>query len=352
MLSLLLVGLGAFAYPRPPFGTENIPALMAQSTLVCKGEVVQAPTPIVAPLSHSIRRMTAVAEVRPDRCFKGMPSSELIPVLFDGFLPAAGGPNFVLHTGDYRLFFLNPRKGKYAVSDEWFGALPISRELGSAPEGADGLYLLELDFKAGLADSDPQRVLDSIRMLGNLKHLHSAAELRELLDSHDAMVKTHVWQALLRLNDYSVLPAVAQFFASQPEPPDELLLPRDRLFAIQLELQDEMMGIRDPSTLPYLESFAASGRDDRLRARALQALRVIGSPHSAAIFLKDLDDPNSDNGFSAMQGLLSLAADGPIKWVPTWEEFNKAPQYYAEKCREWWNAQNKHKVTVENKPQR
>ena len=27
----------ALAYPRPPFGTENIPKLMADSVLVCKG---------------------------------------------------------------------------------------------------------------------------------------------------------------------------------------------------------------------------------------------------------------------------------------------------------------------------
>jgi hypothetical protein len=48
----------AFAYPRPPEGTENIPPLIADSTLVCKGEVV-------------------------DRCFKGeRPASEIVAVLF------------------------------------------------------------------------------------------------------------------------------------------------------------------------------------------------------------------------------------------------------------------------------
>jgi hypothetical protein len=319
---------------------ENIPALMTESTLVCKGEVVQAPAPIVCPPSQPITRMTAVAIVQADRCFKGGPSGALIPVFFDGLLPAAGGPTFVLNTGDYRLFFLKPRDGKYAVSDEWFGALPISRHLGPAPNGADSMYLLELDLKAGLADSDPERVLDSIRMLGNMKHLHSESELRELLDSHDVLVKAHVWQALLRLKDYSVLPAVARFFASQPAPPHELVLPRDELFLIQLELQDEMMGIRDTSTLPYLESFAASGRDYALRASALQALRAIGSTHSAATFLKELDDPNSDNAYSAMQALLSLTGGGSI-WVPSWEEFHKSPQFYAENCRVWWTAQGK-----------
>jgi hypothetical protein len=38
------------------------------------------------------------------------------------------------------------------------------RNLGSVPENSDGIYLLELDLKAGLQDSTPERVLDSIRM--------------------------------------------------------------------------------------------------------------------------------------------------------------------------------------------
>jgi hypothetical protein len=343
LLSVLFVASCVFAYPRPPRGTENIPALMAESTLVCKGEVVQAPPPIVSPPSKPVTRMTAVAKVRADRCFKGRPPGALIPVFFDGLLPAAGGPAFVLNTGDYRLFFLKPREGRYAVSDEWFGALPISRQLGSAPDSADSMYLLELDLKAGLADSDSERVLDSIRMLGNMKHLHSESELQALLNSRDLLVKAHVWLALLRLKNYSVLSAVAQFFASQPAPPHELLMPSGQLFAIQFDLQDEVANIRDPSTLPYLESFATDGRDPALRGSALQALRAIGSPHSATTFLKVLEDPNSDNSFSAMQGLLSLAGGGSIEWVPTWEQFRSDPQFYAAKCREWWNLQGKQK---------
>jgi hypothetical protein len=290
-------------------------------------------------------QMTAVAEVRPDRCFKGRPPGSLIPVLFNGFLPAGGGPAFVLSKGDYCPFFLKPQKGKYAVSNKWFGALPISRELNSITQSADGMYLLELDLKAGLRDPDPERVLDSIRMLGNMRHLHSTAELRRL-DSSDLLVKTYVWQALMRLNDYSVLPEVEQFFDTQPEPPTNLVLPRDRILAMQFELQREIMAIRDPSTLPYLESFASTGHDYRLRNSGLQALRAIDSLHSAATFLKELDDLNSDNAFSAMPGLLSLAGGGAIEWVPTWKQFEEAPQLSAARCREWWYAEGRQKAVA------
>ena len=47
-----------------------------------------------------------------------------------------------------------------------------------------------------------------------------------------------------------------------------------------------------------------------------------------------------------MQGLLSLAGGGQIEWVPTWEQFDEAPQFYAGKCPEWWNTQGKQKAAA------
>jgi hypothetical protein len=339
---LICLASGAFAYPGPVPGTEDIPKLMAASELVCKGRVVEAPTPTFVASPAVISSLTAT--VRPDRCFKGTPNGSTIPILFDGFLYVGGGPSFILRNGDYRLFFLKAQSGKYAVVDTWSGALPVSSELGSMSKSSDGMYVLERDLKAGLRDSDPERVLDSIRMLGNMKHLRSTSELTQLLERSDLLVKTYIWQALLRLKDYSALPAVSEFFNSQPEPPHELSLPRDRLFQMQYELANEVGAIRDPGALSFLETFAITGKADLLRGNALKALRIIGSLHSAAAFLKALDDPKSDNAFSAMQGLLSLAGGGPISWVPTWAQFDEAPQFYAAKCREWWQAEGHQKA--------
>ena len=339
---LMFLGSSVFAYPGPRPGTEDIPKLMAASVLVCKGRVDEAPAPTFASPPASMTWLTAT--VHPDRCFKGTPSGSTIPVLFDAVVFASGGPSFVLRKGDYRLFFLKAENGKYAVVDVWSGALTVSHELGPARESSDGMYMLELDLKAGLRDSDPERVLDSIRMLGNMKHLRSTFELTQLLDRSDLLVKTYIWQALLRLKDYSVLPAISKFFDSQPEPPHELFLPSDPLFQMQYPLGNEIRFIRDASTLRFLERFAVTGKAYSLRMSALQALRTIDSPHSAAAFLKALDDSNSDNVFSAMQGLLSLSGGGPIDWVPTWKEFDEAPQFYAARCREWWQAEGQKKT--------
>lgn len=334
---LMCLGSDAFAFPGPLPGTEDIPGMMAASTLVCKGEVVEAPNTIYVRSSADTTRLMATASVRPDRCFKGNANGSSIPVLFDGSV-SGNSPSFVLRKGDYRLFFLTPQNGKYTVVDVWFGALSVSRKLGSVSENTDGMYLLELDLKAGLGDSNPERVLDSVRMLGNMKHLRSTSELTRLVGHGDLLVKAYVWQALLRLKDYSVLSAVSGFFNSQPAPPRELRLPRDRLFQMQFELANEIGAIRDPSTLQFLETFAVYGKSSNLRMNALQALRSIDSPHSTTAFLKALGDSNPDNAFSAMLGLVVLAG-GPVAWVPTWEEFKREPEFYAAKCRKWWKTE-------------
>jgi len=333
-------------YPRPASGTENIPNLVADSTLVCKGEVTEAPdvtsTPDTAP-----PHLTAIALVEVSTCFKGdPPPSNVIPVLFDGVIPVAPSPYVVLRRGDYRLFFLKPQddtSGKYVMADQWFGQLPISRLLAARTRDADPLRQLELDLKAGLQDADHDRLLDSIRMLGNMRHLQSTAELLALLDSPDALVRTYVYQALLRLHDYSVLQEVDQWLETQPEPPHELLLPRDALFEMQFRLILEIALIRDPATVPVLLRLV-NLRSAVMRGQVLQALRAIRSPQSAPSLLQLLDDPDADNGYAAMQALIELSGGGPIDWVPSWPEFRRNPAYYAARCREWWQTEGQQKM--------
>ncbi|HEY2497353.1 MAG TPA: HEAT repeat domain-containing protein [Candidatus Angelobacter sp.] len=339
-LVLLACSFG-YAYPRPPEGNEPIPKLMSDSSLVCKGEVSFAPPIKFAPQPP---RFSGTANVHVDRCFKGdLPSSD-ISVLFDDVLPAAGGPSVVLRTGDYRLFFLKFQEGKYKPTEEFFSVLTISRFTSAPPASiTDPMRLLELDLEAGLDDSDPDSVLDSIRMLGNMGHLQSTAELKKLERSPDPLVRAYVYEAMLRLGNYSVLPAVGKFFASQPEAPRELFMPRDRLQSMQYRLASQIRRIKDASVLPQLEKFLFSNKLI-IRQNALQAVRTINSSHSAPFFYELLNDYDVDIRFGAMQGLLSLAGGGDIRWVPTWEEFDRQPDLYTAKCREWWDTEGKKKL--------
>ena len=316
---------------------------MADSSLVCKGEVTSAPNVKFVAVPQ---RFTGTAMVRLDRCFKGaLPSSE-VPVLFDNLLTAAGSARqVVLYPGDYRLFFLAPQEGKYKPIDDFFGVLPISRLLANATVDrlTDPMLALELDLEAGLDDSDQDRLLDSIRMLGNMKNLHSTAPVKRLLDSPNDLVRSYVYEALLRLGDYSVLPMVAEFFATQPQAARELSMPRDHLLLMQYRLASQVMMIKDPKVLSQLEQFLLSD-NLILRSDALQAVRRINSPHSAPLFYKLLDDSDVDNRFGAMQGLLTLTGGGDTAWVPSLDEFRQQPDFYAARCKDWWNVEGKRKL--------
>jgi len=194
----------------------------------------------------------------------------------------------VLRKGDYRLLFLKREENRYVLVDDWFGQLSISRELGATPFGdADPLHRLEVDLKAGLNDHDQERGLDSIRILGNMRHLQSKEELVSLLESQDSLVRTYVFEAMLRLRDYSG---------------------------------------RLPSPLA--------------RQGILQAVRAINSPQSAPSLLEMLDDSYADNAFIAMQALIELDGGRPIDWVPPLPAFRENPNYYAARCREWWQTEH------------
>jgi HEAT repeat protein len=263
-----------------------------------------------------------------------------VQVLFDNILPPRGGPYVVLRKGDYSLFFLKPEKDRYVLVDDWFGQLSIARQLVAMPFGDIApMHRLEVDLKAGLNDHDRERVLDSIRMLGNMRHLRSEKELVSRLDSQDPLVRTYVFEAMLRLHDYSVLPAVEQWLTAQPQPPPSLLLPRDALFQMQDRLVGEISMIRDPSTLLILLRLLRLP-SPVARQGILQAVRSINSPQGVPSLLKMLDDSDADNAFIAMQALIELVGGGAIDWVPPLPVFRENPTYYAARCREWWQAEH------------
>jgi hypothetical protein len=313
--------------------------MMQKASLVCKGEVTSAPTPT---LGDNTPRMSGTAWIRLDRCFKGDVGRSPIPLAVDQYYAFGGGPTFFLKPGDYRLLFLTAKDGRYMIVNEWFGSLKASRNLSSSGRDADTpMASLERDLEAGLQDKDTELVLENIRMLGNMRALHSTAELKSFLGDRDPIVRTYVWQALLRLKDYSVLSAVAEFFASQPLLPPSLTLPRDRLLYMQSELVQEIGGIRSSEALPFLETFAVS-KEPVLRRNALQAIRQIRSAHSIPVLFNELDDSDRHNSFSAMQGLLSLrSANSSTDWVPTMEEFLQSPDLWVAKTRQWWDVEGK-----------
>ena len=139
------------------------------------------------------------------------------------------------------------------------------------------------------------------------------------------------------------MPSVAEFIKSQPPAPETLLLPRDQVFYMEGRLFAQIGSIRDPEVLPYLNEFSKS-TNQYLRMYAVDAIRAMGSSQGSQTLITELNDPNVDTAFSAMQGLIELSGGGD--WVPTFEQFRHAPSFYAAKCREWWESEGQQRAAV------
>jgi hypothetical protein len=333
-----LATAGVYPPPHQEFFAD-FPQLIDRAAFVCKGEITSAPktTSIEGPLP----RMTGLATVHIDRCFKGTVETN-IRIAADAYKPSGGwsvgGHLFLPVEGEYLLFFLKRKGLEYEIVDEGYGALPVSRLLATPFSSSDPLSGLEDDFEAGLDDPDHEMVLQSIYWLGSLRRLRSTREITDRLAAADPVERAYIWEALLAVNDLSVLPDVAEYLNDQVPPPHELLMPRDRIYLTQSHLYSAIFRIRSPLVLPYLNRFAESS-DPALRESALQSLRSLGRLESAPIFLRKLDDHQNDIDFVAMQSLLELAGGGSTDWVPTWDEFRKEPSIYATLCRDWWRSE-------------
>jgi len=135
------------------------------------------------------------------------------------------------------------------------------------------MHQLEVDLKAGLNDRDHERVLDSIRMLGNMRHVQSKEELVALLHSQDQLVRTYVFEAMLRLHDYFCFACRRAMAYGPTATPPSLTLPGMRCSRCKGRLAGEISMIRDP---PRSQScFACCGFPSPFARQAiLQAVRA------------------------------------------------------------------------------
>ena len=180
----------------PPVSEVSVrfPKLVGQSSFVCKGQVVSAP--VVKSINGPLPRMTGVATVKIDRCFKGALNGPIL-VAADKYRPSGGWGGgahiFTPELGEYLLLFLNRTGELYELADQNQGALPVSARTSTTTASSDSILNLEDDFKAGLEDFNPEMVLKSICWLGHLERLRSTTELRLLLDQGDDVERMYVF---------------------------------------------------------------------------------------------------------------------------------------------------------------
>lgn len=332
--------------PKSLEGTEDLRMLMSEATVACRGEVLDAPKAKF--VDGTPQRKTGIATVRIDKCYKGTAPSQ-VNVAVDEFLPGggtSGEPRFViLKSGEYDLFFFTRKGNVFLPLDKRNSVITISRESSNTAKPSDPLAALEGDLVAGLQDGDHELVLKSILLLGGLGHLTSTAPLKKRIAEADEIERDYLWEALLRVKDYSNLPQVAEYLHNISPPPRTLMLPRDRLPQVQNRLFGRLFEIKDLAASRFQKWFVKSS-DAYIRQCALQALRAEVSVQNAPQFLDALTDQDFDNRFISMMALIELAGGGDIPWIRPYEEMRDAPEFYSAKCREWWWAEGNQKARL------
>jgi hypothetical protein len=328
--------------PAWPESSVNLRLSLEKSAVVCKGEVIEAPTPKYT--RGDLPRNTGMAVIRADRCFKG-PGSSILRVTSDEYLPSGGFSGglrlFVPKIGDYGLFFFKSAGPVYQPIDGGFPFVRSSRLLAADDSGGDPVLRLEADFLAGLRDPDQDLRLLTICWLGQLPTVttRAVASLKEMLPASGELQRLYLWEALLSAGDYSTLPDAANDALDGAPIPRSFFLPRDRIPSMRYRVYLAICRISDPVVIPYMRKLAGSPDPNR-RYDALQSLRNRHDLGSAHIFLKALSDHDKqgDTAFVAMQSLFELAGTGP-GWdrIPQPEDF-QAGDWAAEEVRDWWAA--------------
>jgi hypothetical protein len=341
VLALLIMLSAAGGGLVPPRSEQyiDLPGLLEESEVVCKGEVVDASPP--KSVVGNIPRGTGVAVIQTDRCFKGSAPSE-VRVATDEYVPSAGFgagmPLFVPKVGEYGLFFFKSAGTIYKPVDGP-AFIRTSRLVAANDPVAGPIERLEADFIEGLHDPDEELRLLTICWMGRLHRAspRATAKLREMLPSSDELQRLYIWEALLAVHDYSILPEAAAAVLRETAFPSarSFSMPQDRMAFMRYRVYDVICRTQDRVTIPYMRRLSASP-DPRRRDDAVQSLRAQRDLASAPIFLRALGDQEGDNGFVAMQSLFDLAGQGPeSEQIPGPEDF-RSGTWAAEKIRQWW----------------
>jgi len=329
----------------PRQGSESIPELFNTAPLVVRGEVA-AVRRIKTIDGEFNGRRTKVgvfnALVNVDRVYKGALSGESVPITF---VRPEGTECTVsicetLSVGEYDLFFLAESDSSLRLLDKFFGRFPISR-LGSEAEGS-GIDRLRNDLIAGLLDTDESQSLANIELFGALEQVSSDEPLLRLLPSADILKRAAIYEALLRLHDYTMLPQTGEVF----EKPDA----DARLRALQYRITYQISEVRSGAAVPALLLLSQS-RSPVLRMSVIHALRHIADLQSAPVFIKALDDPEPLIRYDAVLGLATLQRDWDL--APSLEVFHQNEAKYIRAWKKWWTESGKAMyVTPSSPPQR
>ena len=332
--AVVIVGLArpfpANTRPAPIPGTEDTFQLTKDSTLVCKGTVLEVSRD-VAKSQNVTAEEGITARFRPQRCFKGTPKDSVVVVAFSG--PA-------VEKGEYLLLFLKSSGQVYVPSNPYFPKFAVSHQIPIIPPTVtDPQRRLEADLSQTLSPETEAIQITQIELLGGMRTLTDDMPLLSLAKVANARVRGTAYIALLRLSDYSLLRQIGTFVL---ETAHDLSLQWLRSRIVQCIAQ--ISAISDPSTLTQIEEFTQSA-DAGLRNAAVKALRQIQRPESVPFLVARLDDSRVETQYVSLMALGQIEKRG-VGWAPAYSLFLKDPKQYVDRWKQWWDVQGRQKYPV------
>jgi HEAT repeat protein len=226
-----------------------------------------------------------VAVISVDRWYRGSQSVNSVKVHFVYDAVVRDGHNCVnFEIGTYWIVFAIPgERGVLEMSHDCEGALVVSSLLG--PEILTGfLSQMEVDFAAGLNDSDSEARIASIQRLAGLGQISSAEALHHVIASGTEEESKWALFAALKAGDASVLPlAVPILLNVHHEEAKQIREPNGFVYTQTYPYpQPEgsmalaISHLRSPKAVPSLIKLANEASDNVVRDCASQALWEIG----------------------------------------------------------------------------
>ena len=329
--SLLLLALcclmpvSAWSRLRVLPGQENIRGMAEESKFVFRGQVVGLELSKNEPGDRK-----GVAIIAADRWYKStgrLSNSSRVRVQFayTSWLQGHDCEDLVLESY-WVVFGRQGDNGEIELVHDCYGALPVASLLSPQFSG-DLLSRLELDFRAGLEDSNPNSRLASIQRLAGLGLPASRDALHDVIKNGSEIESRWALFAALQTGDISVMPRTVPILLNlrhnEPAPYDQ----PQGLIALALEK------LRSPEAVPELIEILNKAPDDLVRSCVSHALMEIKDPRALEALAVHLSDTSQYVRYNSLIGM-GYITHAPECTITKPEEAEKAESL----CKSWWES--------------
>lgn len=324
----------------PSPGTQPVTPVFAAADLVCNclvKSVASVDEPIVVGERAAVRRhVTATVEVE-DYLKSDGPRNQVIHVEYtldhQQGRRIAGARQELLEGQTVLLFLRQTSPGVFSFADPFLGATPFRL----LPKGQEAVGIMKLQHVlVGVArDSDTVDRIKALRLLQGFESFDqdSISSLAALWNSRDPEIAFTALGVLLKTRTPDSVERLKHYLDDYQGAAEPVAL---------VSIGSELGQISDAKALTTIEALSSS-RYVSIRFGAMDAMRLMRNPKSAATLVERLDDPNGTVQYLAVITLAEIFGKHDGDYAPTMNLFDEKPREYIQLWKLWW-AQNGNKT--------